>query len=542
VSARKPKKILCVDWDPRTLRVVHASVTKRGAKIDRLLSVAIPTDVDSSDAAQMGAHLRRVLNQEDIGTRHVIVDVPRDQVILNTLNLPVNVPDALPNIVGIQVAKQLPYALADAVVDFVVVPHDGKAATGEVLVAAVRKEVLSKYEAVFRAAGVKLDRVGLRPSANRVAAARFLRHASFDRVLMIDVRPHLTEINLIRNSFLTFSRAASVHIPDRLDEPAATPVSVSEPALRLITPDEPVPESAVDSGGRPSDLVIASLVVEVTRSIEAYRATDPGAKMDHVVIGGDLGIEERLAEALQLKLGVTAEIYNPAATFGWEPDEGASASAFSASLGGVIGYAEEDALQFNFLRPKRTESVAGRRLKKAPLVAAVAVLFIAAAGVAFASYTRPKRDKLATIEAEIKKLETAAKSEEHEKFLALAQSIKSFDKDQFIWVDVLLDIVGRLPPQEQMVIDQIDANQQKDGQVKLKAKWKQSQAIYDTIQAINEARGEYERSPRYEAKQAGQQSVHEDKDYPVVQDLIISLVRETANKSPKDGPHEKQGT
>ncbi len=32
-------KILTIDWDAHTLRVVHAFVSKRGAKIDRLLSV-----------------------------------------------------------------------------------------------------------------------------------------------------------------------------------------------------------------------------------------------------------------------------------------------------------------------------------------------------------------------------------------------------------------------------------------------------------------------------------------------------------------------
>ena len=50
----RSKKILAFDWDARTLRVVHAAVTKRGVKIDRLLSVAIPSDVDSTEPSQIG--------------------------------------------------------------------------------------------------------------------------------------------------------------------------------------------------------------------------------------------------------------------------------------------------------------------------------------------------------------------------------------------------------------------------------------------------------------------------------------------------------
>jgi hypothetical protein len=58
-----PKKIVAVDWDTRTLRIVHALLGKRGVKIDRLLSAAIPPDVDLASPEQLGRHIRRVLDQ-----------------------------------------------------------------------------------------------------------------------------------------------------------------------------------------------------------------------------------------------------------------------------------------------------------------------------------------------------------------------------------------------------------------------------------------------------------------------------------------------
>ncbi len=84
-------KILAIDWDAGTLRVAHAVLGKRGAQIDRLLSVAIPHGVDPTNPEQMGRHIGRVLEEAGIGTKHAIVDVPRDQAILNTLRLPCRV-------------------------------------------------------------------------------------------------------------------------------------------------------------------------------------------------------------------------------------------------------------------------------------------------------------------------------------------------------------------------------------------------------------------------------------------------------------------
>ena len=533
VSGKKrPKKILAFDWDARTLRVVHAHLSKRAAKIDRLLSVPVPSDVDPMSPEQMGKLLRRVLEQEDISTRHAIVDVPRDQVILNTLSLPVLAPDVLPNIVGIQIAKQLPYAVTDAVIDFAEAPHAADAATGDVLVAAVRREIVSLYEGIFNAAGLKLDRVGLRPYATTLATRRLLRHGLPERVLFIDVRPTLTEINVLRNSLLTFSRAASVHIPEDLSDRRKVPVpraDSSGPELTLVGAAEPGDE-LVEPGRSPLDTVISSLVVEVTRSIEAYRATDPGAKMDHCVIGGDLGIEEPLAEALQQRLGITAEIYNPASSFGWEPDEGAGASAFAATLGLVIGYVEEDTLQFDFLHPKKVVTATERRLRKAPIAAAALVLLVAGAGGIVAATTKPQRDKLAAVERRIAELEKEKRDNDHEKFLKLIQEIKSFDGEQFVWVDELHDIIGYLPTQEQMVISQIEMTQ-KRGEVVLKTRAKKRDTATDTIGQLNSFSREGKDLPRFKATMGGQQE-KPGEDYPFLQDLRIRILSDETKKKP----------
>ncbi len=169
------KQLLAIDWDSRTLRVVHALLAKREVKIDRLLSVAIPSGVDPSDPSQMGSHIRRVLDQESIYTKHAVVDIPRDQAILKTLQLPVQDQDALPGMVEIQVAKELPFPVDQAVIDYAVAGGGSEASTestvADVQVAVVRQEVLSQYASTFQAAGLKLERIGLRPFANRVACA-----------------------------------------------------------------------------------------------------------------------------------------------------------------------------------------------------------------------------------------------------------------------------------------------------------------------------------------------------------------------------------
>lgn len=520
--AGNTRKILAIDWDPRTLRIVHAQIRKRAIKIDRLLSVAIPEAVDSANPEQMGRHIRQALDQEGINTRHASVDIPRDQAILNTLMLPAAAQEDLPGMVRIQIAKELPYSVGDAVIDFAVAPVDAEATTVEVLVAAVRREVLEQYEATFRVADLRLDRIGLRPFANRISVCELLKHALPERVVFVDVGPGLTEISVIRQGALAFSRAASVVIPRQMEEPTR---------LTLLR-DETAEDGALDQGsetlmGPSAPSVIQGLVVEITRSIEAYRTRDAAAPIEHVVIGGDLGVEEALAEAIQKRLNVTTEIYNPASTFGWEPDEGAAASAFAAPLGLVLSQARDDKQYFDFLHLKKTESTTQKRLRMAPLVAAVVLLFVAAGGVTFAQMTKPDRVELARIQARIAELK--ANEPDQKKFMELLQGkegVVPWDQRQLVWIDVLADALSVMPTHEELVLEQIDLNQ-KERVVKFKTKTKHRDTTGKAVTELEAFRRDGKNLPRFKAS-IGSSSEKTKESYPFKQDLVVEVLEDDA--------------
>lgn len=513
----RPKRIVAIDWDDCTLRVVHAHLVKRGVKIDKLLSVVLPQGLDPNSPHHMGLHIKQTLAQAGIAAKHAVVDIPRDQVILKTLTLPIAQPQELPGMVEIQIAKELPFPSTEAVIDFAVDPVEKEQLSSHVLVAAIRHELLEQYEATFAAAGLKLDRIGLRPYANKVAVCHLLKHAVPERVLFIDVRPTFMEIDVLRNGTLSFSRSASVVIPKGLGD---------APTLSIARPDSPRDGIAgVDLPGavdqaQTTDSVVHSLLLEVTRSIEAYRADDPGAMIDHVVIGGDVGVEEALMEAIQRRLELTAEMYNPASTFGWEPDEGAGAVAFAASLGLVLGHAEDDALHFDFLHPKKTVSLAKQRLQEAPMVAAVAVLFIAAASVLLGYYTKPSRDKLAGLEREIKSLKLVESS--NKRFLKLVDEIRAFDQDQHIWVDELYDVFTLLPGNDEMLVNHVDMKQ-KDHRIKLKTRCKRRETPTEIIQKMAAFRRDGREKPRFKVRM-GPQTEKKRERYPFSQELRIEIL------------------
>ena len=536
-SRQVPKKIVALDWDSRHLRVVHARVRRREVQIDRLLAARIPPDVDPQDAQQLGAHIRKVLDQEHLTTRYAVVDVPRDQAVLNTLRLPTVAPDELPGMVQIQIAKELSFPMDEAVVDYTLGAPSGEGIpTTDVLVAAVRKEVVQQYESVCAAAGLRLVRLGLRPHANQLAVCGMLRAALPERVVFIDVRPTFTEVDVLKEGRLVFSRAASVMVPEANDEPTGfTVVGAGDDDEQPAGLGLGVVQGPSVFGHGPA---VNALVAEVMHSLEAYRAQDPGAAIDHLVIGGDLGVEEQLGEVLADRLSITTELYNPAGTFGWDAEEGAGAGAYAAGLGLVLSHADEQTLHYDFLHPKQMVSYAQERLRKAPLVAAVVLLFIGAAVVYGYQSTKPERDKLAELQTDIDNLRSQER--DFDKFLSLVRKIEAFDRKQFVWVDVLTEVLTApdMPTNETLVIESIDMAWA-DSRVVLKTRAKQGDTASQAIAALEAYRRAGSDKPVFKVSM-GTQSEDPGRPYAFAQDLTVMLLKGALADWPEPGDAEQE--
>ncbi len=489
-AAISEKMVVAVDWDARRLRLVHAGLRKGRARIDRLLAVDIPDGVDVSDPESMGALVRKVLDQQKIRTSRVVLDVPRDQALLTTLKLPAAAAEEMPAMVEYQIAKELPFPLSEAVVDFAV-PDADESGTANVLVGTVRRDVIAYYERTCEKAGLRLERLGFRPYANRAAVNELYGAGRYGYVLFVDVGPRLTEIDVITSGKLAFSRAASMAVPLSLDEAPSTGEEYgdAEEEGRSVL-------HFPGSAGSAIDRIVQGLVVEVTRSFEAYRANDAAASVDLIVVAGSVGIEAKLAEVLGHRFGAAAEMYDPARQFGWPAERGSDARGFAAALGLACGHAAEDVLHFDFLHPKKAVTTAERRLRKVPRVAAVLVLFVAAAIVYYFTAVAPNRRALALTEKEIAATKKAI--EQLQDMQKMIEQVDNFEEGQVIWLDELNRLHTVMPPSQQMVLGNVDMSQ-RESRIMMKVDATERQIALNTVQRIDELPVPGHKGPYFDA-------------------------------------------
>lgn len=350
-----PSHLLAIDWDHHTLRIVHAAV-RRGLRIEQALSVLLTDDVDIDRPASLGPHIARVLSEQRIVTRHAVVDLPRDQVVLLRVRLPPTPEIDLAYSVLYRVGRELPFPIDEAIVDFVVTGRDASGLATEAIAAGVRRELLDRVVATCAAAGLTLLRVGLRPFANLVAA-RFGSPVPEDHhSLFIDAGPELTEINVFRGPSLIFSRSASVSIP-------------------VMPHDE---QLSVEAGGAlPGSHVPAleEVLKEVALSVQAFVNTEPAkpAFADAIIAGGT-GIEPALRASLAGRVNGPIYLFDPSAQLNLEPKVGQTLRAFSAALGLALSGTQASREQIDFLSPKQVDQFRARKRSQRRIAAMVGVL------------------------------------------------------------------------------------------------------------------------------------------------------------------------
>lgn len=469
------RRVLCFDWDTHNLRVVQAAVGKGGIRILGATEVPVPAIVEVGQAASFGAFLRSTLRTLGLRADHVIMCIPRQDAVLNPLTLPPTADSELANMVRFQIAKELPFSLDQAVVDFAIVPKGETDVVGvELLVAAVRNHILDYFKAVAQEAGLKIDRVGLRPHANMVTITREPAYCK-GRVVLVDVGPQMTEIDVIRDGRLVFSRAAAVTVhaaTGEADEKAPGSPHKHDDAVIPFRDARETSASAVEE-----------LLVEVTRTLAAYRASDPAAAIDRVIVAGSSGIEEELSQAFAKRFETPTSIYRPPDDLTRELEHQATVSwnSFGAALGLAWGNMYSGTAHFDFLHPKKPLDAHKERMRKVPVVASAAAAVLLLVSTAVGLKWHAKAVEIRTLDTKLK----ASKDElaEIDDFNSRVMAADHWRRRNVVWLDEIRAIADALPQSKDVYLRELSTTD--DDEVVLKMVATDGSAVAKLLERLN---------------------------------------------------------
>jgi len=453
-------QVTALDVDGATLRVVQATPHGDRISVTRIVAqrLEFAADADRSDPTTLGTAIARALDQLGVKPGPVVMGVPRAQVVLRTLTLPV-LDDVreLASMVHFQIGKDLPFRMDEAVIDFKVrrkitptAPRAELAAKTdasvvepvppprlEVLVAAVKRDVVEFYQQTADLAGLKLVTLGLLPYANARCVEACNVAEGDQPVALVSLRPDEMNIDVIAQQTLLFSRGAPV---------------------KAHTDSTPVPDAVAPEPAPVADEFADAVTIEVVRSLHGYSGMDSQNPVTKVAVTGATGQERAVVERLSKRLAIPCSVLDLASALELTVEAAEHAPGAISTIGLALGVHDANGLPFDFLNPKRPAVQRDlRRIRILAGLAAAVALLVAVLGLRQILINQ-RLNIQSAVDAEL--ADAKSKQPIYQKMIRQATTVDDWVKGGHNWLEHYAYLSAILPASEEVYLTSLAVNGQ----------------------------------------------------------------------------------
>lgn len=308
-----------MDVGSSAIRLCELTQTKAGYQLTkyfrREVLVDPQLDDDSKKKLRVDA-LKALLKEAKVRTRRTIFAVPGRSVFTRTRTLPPVPEHKLTQIVRYEIQQQIPFALDQIALDYQVLHHP-EGGGYDVMMAAIKVDVVDKHVEILREAKCNIDAVDVCP----LAAYNWLKHIGEfgnqgECVALIDLGATTTDIVIERGGQFRFTRPLNLAGNDITAAISAEfQLSFAEAEQRKRSHGF-APTGDPQRDGKVGEViggVLSRLVTEITRSFAYFRSLPGGGSVDRVIVTGGGACLRNIIPYLQRQFGVEVRIAQPTA-------------------------------------------------------------------------------------------------------------------------------------------------------------------------------------------------------------------------------------
>ena len=322
-------------------KLAQLQLGKRGVQVEKL-----HVEHFEQLGGALSVRISRTVKEMKIGNNPVLGVLPRQLANLRVLELPSSDVEEIESMVDLQIGRQTPHSREDILSDYCQL-SGRRQGYSRVMLSIVPRSVLGQRFTVLDVAGLEMQRMALSSEGILAAYRDYIDAQKVASVALIDVDASSTEVLVVENGEMVFSRS----------------IMLGGEALR----NEPGSEQ--------------SLVAEIARSIEIHHE-EGGAPVERAAIAGSQTGGTGLIEGVEQRLGVSVDSLDlkESVDFGKNAGMADEADSRGVSFSALIGSAlARDNLVFDLtpdaVRVKKTIESRYKSLRNCGVLIMAAVFF-----------------------------------------------------------------------------------------------------------------------------------------------------------------------
>ncbi len=309
------KELVGLDIGSSSIKAVQLQRVRNGYRLAALgiAPVDPETIVDGMimDAGRVSDAIRRIFEENDIGLKEVAISVSGHSVIVKKIKVPRMSKAELRAGVAWEAEQHIPYSIKDVNLDFQIV-GENRAGIGEmdVLLVAVKKEIVNDYLAVISAAGLEAAVVDVDAFALENAFTISQKVKPDEVVALVNIGAAVTTINVLQGGVSEFTRDSAM-AGNRYTEALQKSLGLPYEQAEALKRGAPVAGHEFAEAGPIIEKVNAELAGEIQRSFDFFRSSAQVDAIHRMVLSGGSARLPALSSYLSHALGLPMAIANP---------------------------------------------------------------------------------------------------------------------------------------------------------------------------------------------------------------------------------------
>lgn len=297
---------------------------KRSGKSWKLLHfgiVQLPEDVivnrEIVNPVAVTESIKTLISQIKLQNKSVCTSLSGTSVIIKRMNVEIQNPKDVQEQVFWEAEQYLPFDVSDVVMDFQILSRQKDNKT-DVLLVAVKKQVLESYMACIRDAGLRPQIVDVDFFAlQNLFEANYPTNTS-EAVAIVDIGASAMKIAIISGGIPVFTKDCSVG-GNNLTSEIQKHLNLSYVDAETLKigggPDGSTPQEVSDL----MSVMAENFSTEIKRALDFYNASATGAPVAYVLLAGGSSRIQGLSKIVEDVVGLPTQLVNPFNSISYDP-------------------------------------------------------------------------------------------------------------------------------------------------------------------------------------------------------------------------------
>jgi len=292
------------------LKVVQLKDTKGGYELELFDMVPLPPEliVDGSiiDSLRLSDALKELSRKARIKTKDVVISIAgHSSVIIKRISLPDMSEEELSESIKFEAEQYIPFDIEDVNLDFQILGPKEEPGKMDVMLVAVKKDIINEYLSVVKEAGFNCQIVDVNSFALENIYEVNYEIEPGKNIALINIGASTINMNILKGGISVFTRDSAVG-SNLHTEVLQREFNLTFDVAERLKRDEPVENISMQDALSVMDLASEEIIGEVNRSLEYFHE-----EINEVILSGGCALIKDFPKILAEKIGVETKIMQP---------------------------------------------------------------------------------------------------------------------------------------------------------------------------------------------------------------------------------------